>query len=132
MKALFKGITDLFKVTNAFNTSIGGRFHLYEAPEREKFPYCVYFIANNRAEYTFTTKFEYINLQFSIFSNTVSSSQITTAYNNLIALFDDAVLTVAGFKFVSMIRENDNLFLETDPKRVWHSAVLYNILIEHN
>ena len=130
MKELFKGITTVYNTTNAFKTQTKKRFYLYEAPERVVYPYCVYFMVADENDYTFTTQFDNVLIQFSLFSESEGVSEVSTMFDNLAALYDDATLTVAGYSFIRMVRESANLIKETDPKNIWHYAVTYNVMIE--
>lgn len=73
MKDLLKGIYQKFLVsggsTPAFNSYIGARMYLEEAPQGTSYPNCVYGLVNNSADWDFTHDFDEVLIDFVIFSD---------------------------------------------------------------
>jgi hypothetical protein len=91
---------------SALATSVGSRIYLDRAPDRTVYPYIVFMIVSDNQNNTFTDLMEDIILQFSIFSNSLSVTEIGTIYDNLKTLFDRCTLTITGNTFYSMERSN--------------------------
>lgn len=128
MKPLFTGIYNLFKATpaNNFYNAVGGRLYLHEAPQGATFPYAVYFLVSGMPEYWLSgPTFEEPVIQFSLFSDSESASEVTDLYTYLTALFDDCTLTVSGY--TPIIFERQNYQLLRDPiDGTWHYIVEYD------
>jgi hypothetical protein len=134
VNALLTGITSKM-AGSALATTVGGRIYLDEAPEGVAFPYVVFFPVNGRQVDTFKNKLDDILIQFSLFSTSKSATEITTMYNNLTALFDDAALSITGYTHIWMIRENFTTIVEqfttpTGEASCKHWSVDYSILVE--
>jgi hypothetical protein len=119
MNVLFTGITTLFTGTpaHAYYVSIGGRQYLNKAPQGATFPYCVYSYVSGVPEPTFTENEEETWLQFAVYSQNNSATEAGTILAALYTRYDYCTLTVAGYDFVSMVREQtlENNDLTVDP-----------------
>jgi len=94
LNALLTGL--MSKLTgSALATQVGSRMYLDEAPEGVAFPYVVFFIVVSTPLDNFKTKLDDVLIQFSLFSTSLGATEISTMFNNLIAIMDDAVLTIA-------------------------------------
>lgn len=118
---------------SALNTAIGGRLFKGRAPEATVYPYAVFYLVSDTPADTFTDKIDNVLVQFSLFSETPSSSEVEDLYTHLKTLYDDCSLTVAGRTVIWMVRENAMLMVEDDTTpagagQVWHYAVDYNII----
>jgi hypothetical protein len=76
-----------------------------------------------------------IVIQFSIYSEKSSSTEVHDAMTDLKAMFDDCRLTVSGGTVVSFFRLNDGLELEEIPTssgvhKVWHYHTDYRVYFE--
>jgi len=114
---------------NDFATSIGNRFYFSRAPQNTVFPYCVYYLVTENYDYTFTEDMEEIVVQFSIFSEESSTSEIGTIYGYLRDRFDWCTLAIGGYTFLKMEREFAHRTWLPD-EEVWSYVVQYRILIE--
>jgi len=114
---------------NTFDTAIGGRIYYQQAPQEATYPFCVFFLIDERYDYMFLEEFEEHVIQFNIYSNdTASSDEAGDIYGYLTTLFDWCTLTVSGFIHLKMEREFAVLDkLEDDD--VWQYAVQYRLLI---
>lgn len=116
-------------------TAIGSRLYADEAPQNTTFPYVVFFIVSANQQDTFSYKVDDVLIQFSIFSNSPGLTEITGIYNNLIALFDDAALTISGKTQIWMIRQNLTTMVDEIPTSdsnniVRHWAVDYSVMVQ--
>jgi len=134
MENLLKGIYLFFTAApggtnNAFYTAVGGRLYLGQALEEAAFPYCVYSLVSASPDYWFDNeRFENATIQFSIFSENRAPTEVSDAYQKLIALYDDAATTVTGYTVYEFEREGQWLLRDPGPAR-WQYVVQYNVLI---
>ena len=107
MNVIYTGITTLFTgaTGHAYYTAIGGRQYLKKAPPRTTFPYVVYSFVSGVPEPTFTEIEEEVWLQFAIQSQKNSAVEAGDILAALYTRYDYCTLTVAGYNFVSMVRE---------------------------
>jgi len=129
MKELFAAIFAKFNTVNDFKTAIGGRFYPYEAPQAPVFPYAVYSLVSDDPDFDFSDDHEEINVQFSIYSEESSVSQILDLFHKLKALFDNAKLSVTGWSLIRCQRSQSRLDRDIDMK-TWGYTVEYDILLE--
>ena len=107
MKALFKSIYDLYSTTNDFSTAVT-QFYLNNAPQGISEPYAVFQLITNIADYNFTSTFDEAEIQIDIIDTNVNSNILDYA-DKCMALFDDCTLTVAGYQFLRMERDWNQL-----------------------
>ena len=117
---------------SAFETAIGGRLYKGRAPEGATYPYAVYLLVSDVPDPTFTEQLEDVVIQFSLFSNASSSSEVEDIYTALKALYDDCTLTITGETLLYMTRQNATLTPEEHTTQagtveVWHYAVDYSL-----
>lgn len=130
MKTLFTGIYNLFTTGSpAIYTDVGGRFYLTEAPQDTTFPYIVYYLVSNDYDYQFEEDFEEFVIQFNIFDDKASPSNISDYYENLKTLFDWSSPTVSNYTVITFQREFSQLARDDD---VWQWTVQYRVLLEKN
>ena len=131
MKQLFTGIYNKFTTgAPAIYTNLGGRLRLHEAKQGETFPYCVYFLIGTSPDFYFGEQKLFSTIvQFSLFTEERSASNIGTYYDNLIALYDESILTVADYSFLRMERTWDYLIRDA-PEGVWQWSLQYRITME--
>lgn len=91
---------------SALSADVGGRVYLDEAPAGCEFPYVVFFIVSGVPDNVFTKYGESVLIQISLFSASAGATEITTMFNHLTALYDDAQLTVTGYNMIVMERQN--------------------------
>jgi hypothetical protein len=131
LKALFTGIYGLFTgtPTPAINTNVSARLYLSEAPQGTSFPYIVYYLVANDYDHQFGEDYEDCLIQFNIFDDKASASNISTYFENLKALYDWASPDVTNYTVVRMQREFAQLNKDDD---VWQYTVQYRVLLEKN
>lgn len=124
MKTLFRAIYSRW-------TSKGkiGLTELYdtEAPAGAVFPYGVFSMPSDVADWTFSENFENCLIQFNIFSKTSDSAEIDNCFELLKSAFDFYDLTVSGYGTVSLGRGVTIRFKE---EGVWQYNVLYKIILQ--
>ena len=93
---------------SAFASDMGGRVFLDQVPAEEanNYPRCVFFIVAANPDRTFSEHYTDTIIQFSIFSASPGAAEITTAYNDLVALLDECSLTITGSTLVWMREAN--------------------------
>lgn len=130
MKALFTGIFSLFTTgTPAIFTDVSGKLYLEEAPQNTAFPYIVYHLISNDYDFQFEEDYEEFILQFNIFDDDRSSSDIGGYFEHLKSLYDWSTPTVTGYRVESFTREFAQLARDDD---VWQYSVQYRIRLEKN
>jgi len=136
MKSLSTAIYTKFS-GSSLSTDVSGRLYKGRAPENTEYPYAVYLIVSDVPEKTFTEDYERVRVQFSLFSDSSSSSGIEDMFAHLKALYDECSLSITGAKLVWMRRENATLMAEDHvtpdgTQQVWHYAVDYFIYMSMN
>jgi len=122
---------------SAFSSDVGGRVYLDQAPQGAEFPYCVFFVVTANPDRTFTEHYTDALIQFSLFSASSGAAEITTAYNDLVALLDECALTISGSKLVWMKESNlttmvEDITVADATQTVKHWAVEFSILTSLN
>lgn len=120
---------------STLSSDVGGRIYLDQYPPDEMpatYPYVIYFIVSGVPERTFTEHYTDVLIQFSIFSASSGAAEITTIYNDLIALFDEQTLTISSIEAVWMREENlttmiDEITVADASQSVKHWAVDFEI-----
>lgn len=123
--ALYNRLTS----TSTFNTNIGGRVYFQRAEDSPTYPYCVYSIFADNYSYDSANEWEEIYIQFSLFDENSSSSNISTLESNLIDLLD-TTLTFTNFTQINLYRINKRYSLSENDS--WNTIIEYRIEIEHN
>jgi hypothetical protein len=102
---------------NAFYTAINGKLYEDRVPDGTDFPYAVYHIISSVKERTFTEELRDTLIQLSIFSTSMSSTEIKDLYYKAGDLFDEKALTITGSDLIWLREENLSTILtdETTP-----------------
>jgi len=138
VKNLMPAIYNLFNTANALNTSVNGRMYFKSAPAEKIFPFIVYDIITDVPQWTFTSNYEDVTVQFDIFCiKGISDLQIETILDNLENLYDDSTLTVASNTFLYMWRQNlittiEDMTTTSGNKIIEHWSVDYAIKMRSN
>ena len=132
MKELYKGIYKIFDAapTTALHTALGGRLYPHEAPESATYPFGIYALVTDMPAYVFGGNYDtsIFTVQFSLYSQKSSATEVLNAYENLKTLYDGCTLTVTGYSFLSCIREN-SIFYRHPEDNVWVHHTDYEIMI---
>lgn len=134
MKTLSEALWNRFNVTeNAVHTTLytatNGQFYKERAKQNALLPYVVYHIISDVPEWNFCSDFEKVRVQFDLYSENNSSTEVEDLYAKLKSLFDWQTLTIVGWDHVYMKRELARL--SRDPvDDVWTYNVDYEIYME--
>ena len=132
MKTLFEAIYTHFSAGGDFNTDIGGRLYLYEAPQDATFPYCVYTMISAASEfYMGIEEWRDIDIQFNIYTKDHSTSNVLTFADQLAEMFDDAAVSVTGYGTVKFSR-NFMALLRDPEDGSWQHSTQYQVWLEKN
>ena len=132
MQVLFNGIYSKFTGSTGAGTLytlLGGRLHPNEAPQESAYPYGVYYLISDVPEYTFSETIETALIQFNLFDDDSSATDINTAFTALTTLYDWATITITGYTSVYMQRELNYLLRESD---VWNYMIQYRLVFQKN
>jgi hypothetical protein len=129
MNPLLTGIFTLFNAGNTFKTAVGSRLYTRWAPQNTPFPYAVLDIVTGIGDWNFTQEFDDIDIQFNLYSQSTSETEIGTLYSTLRALYDDCALTVTGYTHLFM--QYDQYWSLSNPdENIRQYTVQYNILLQ--
>jgi len=133
MTPLITGIYSKFIAAPANNlyTALGGRLYHAEAPQSVTYPYATVFVVSSEHDWTFTDTFEEVLVQFSIFTQERSAANAGTYWKYLIALYDDASISVTGYSQIDMIRGQSRL-IRDEESNTWHYMTEYNSTLEQS
>jgi len=135
MKDLFTGIYSLFIETssgnhNALYTALGGRLFNGRALQGTTFPYGVFFLAAGEADWDFSNKYENSIVQFSLFTNESSSSNLETYFGYLCDLYDGCSLTFTNDTLVFMNKKSYRLTAPSDDNNIWQCDVDFDVMVK--
>lgn len=135
MKNLSIALINKFSATvsgdhDMFYVSVSGKLYKGRAPQEAVRPYAVYNIISNVPDYNFYSLLETTRIQFDLYSEKESSSEIEDMFTYLKGLFDWCLLSISGSTHVYMKRVLANLFRDPDDDG-WHYVVDYEIMTEH-
>lgn len=140
MKNFYTALMTYFNIETAgihndFYNDIGGRLYQGEAPEKAEYPYCVYLHIVDTQIDTFKNKMDDIIIQFSIFSDKSSSTEVHDAMTHLKSLFDDCVLTISNGTLVYFFHiadglEREEIITPSGEQAIWHFHCDYSAIFE--
>jgi hypothetical protein len=129
VNALLTGIYTKFNAANTFKTAVGGRMFSRYAPQDTPYPFAVLDIVTGIGDWNFTQAFDDVDIQFNLFSQSTSETEIGDLYAKLRVLYDDCALTVVGYTHLLM--HYDQYWSFSDPKEnIRQYTVQYNILLK--
>lgn len=120
---------------SSLSSAVGGRVFKGIAPDGTAFPYVTYSLVSDVPEYTFSETMEDVTIQFDLFSNASSSSEVEDLFGYLKALYDFCTMTITGGSLLYMRRNVAILYTEdmttpTGTESIWHYSVDYNIMMK--
>lgn len=130
MQALFSGLYSEFTGSTgagSLYTLLGGRLHPIEAPQGSAYPYGVYHLISDVPEYTFNETIENAIIQFNLFDDNNSATNINTEFTALTTLYDWSTISISGYTSVYMRRELSYLIREYD---VWNYMIQYRLVFQ--
>ena len=129
MNVLLTGIYTLFNASNTFKTAVDSKMYTRYAPQGTTYPYAIFDIVTGIGDWNFTQEFDDIDVQFNLFSQSSSETEIGTLYSTLRALYDDCTLTVAGYTALFMQYDQYWSSMNVD-EEIRQYTVQYNILLQ--
>jgi hypothetical protein len=133
LQAIYTKVTELTGGNhNSFYNAISGRFYFVQAPQETAFPYSVYHLLTDTYDFTFTEEFEEIIIQFDMYDQDPSSSDILDATEYLKTLFDWCRPTVTGYSVSHGMERIFSTIDWFDEDGVWQSVVQYRISLKKN
>lgn len=131
MNALRTGIyTELTGTANDFAAAVGNRIYYGMAPQSTICPYAVFHILSGNHDFTFREKFDRVTIQFNLFDDSSSPTELETIYGYLITLFDNASLSVSGYTSIWCNRTVTVPARWIDVEQVWQISVRYDIFLQ--
>jgi len=133
MQVLFNSIYNKFKGSTGADSPfvlLGGRLYFTEAPQESVYPYGVYSLISDVPSWIFGTSestMENYLIQFNVFDDNSSSTDVNTASKALTDLYDWCDdLNTSGYSNIYMKREMSNLTREAE-SGVWNFFVQYRV-----
>jgi len=126
MQVLFESIWNKYNGSSGLKATIEGMYFT-EAPQGQTYPYGVYHLITNVPSWTFDADMENYIIQFNLFNDDSSSTDINTAFKALTDLYDWCDLDTSGYSNIYMKREISNLTKESD---IWNYFVQYRIEVQ--
>ena len=124
MDAILTAIYALYSGNAALKAALPGGLHYEVAPQSTTTTYATYFLVDAMPEYWFGgRKYELTRIQFDIYGYT--NALRMTAYNALIALYDDSRPTATGYTAIIMERENQQMLRDGDNDKLFRAMVDY-------
>ena len=134
MQVLFQSIYSKFTGSTgagSLHALLGGRLHLGKAPQGSTYPYGVYHEISDVPEYVFgTTNLEHTLIQFNLYDDDNSATDINAVYTALTGLYDHAAMTVStGYSSVIIEREFSYL---SRGETLWDYNIRYRFILQKN
>lgn len=113
-----------------FNTNIGGRLFLSEAPPNSAYPYCVYDIISSVPDeyFVLSPALEDFGISFQIWTEETSAVDVNDLFEDLKTVYDNCELTVTGYTFVHMWRTFSNLNRQPHTN-LWQYTSDYDVMV---
>lgn len=132
MKVFTSALVTKFTGTphNTLYTALSGRLYNVKTPPQEVFPYCIFSFVSENFEQLLASgeEIETSAIDFTLYSNNESSTEVYDLYDKLIALFDECSLTVTGYTHIRMNREMSTLTFDNELK-VWQYIIRYRLIL---
>lgn len=99
-----------------------------EAPPEQAMPYGVFWRVDGMPDRTFTSTSDETTIQFDVYVNEWDATTVFAIEPLLVAVYDEAALTVAGHTFIVMLHE-----LTEGPVRedeCWHLIVQFGVRVK--
>ena len=135
MQVLFESLYNKFTGSTGAGSlyvELGGRLHFTEAPQGQTYPYGVYILISDVPSWVFgtgsDTTMENCLIQFNLYDDDSSSTDINTAFSALTALYDWCTdLNTSGYSNIYMKREMSFLTRESD---IFNYMIQYRLEIQ--
>ncbi len=125
MDKILTGIYSRYNGNAALKAAIPGGLHIELAPIGTSLSYATYFVVSGRPDYYLGgRRYEIVTIQFDIYSDT--NAKRLTAYNALIALYDDSRPTATGYTSILMERALEQLVRDGEQNELFRAIVTYD------
>lgn len=129
---LERAINAAFKNDPTLVASAPGGLHNVQAQSNTAYPYIVFELPTELKSNTFSHVKETVLIQFKIYTKTNSSLTLNQLRENLIAVFDDNLLSLPSYDTISMRRTVSIKTKDEVDEKVWVYMVSYKIELEKN
>lgn len=124
MQNILTGVYAAYNANAALKAALPGGLHLEQAPQGTAMTYATYQLITGRPEYMLANELsELPQFQFDIYAATNALRQ--TAYDALLAVFDDARPAATGYTPVIMERSNYQFLRDGDQDEIFRAIVEY-------
>lgn len=124
MQAILTAVWGMYNADATLKAALSGGLYLELAPQGNTLPYATYHLVSSRPEYWFGgRKFEMPRLDFNIYADT--NAKRLTAYNALLAVYDDATPTVTGYSSIIIERVFDQFMRDGEQNEIFRAIVTY-------
>ena len=126
MDKILTGIYNLYNGNAALKAALPGKMWLEVAPQQTAMTYATYNVVDGRPEYMLKgTSYEIVYIQFDIYAAT--NALRLTAYNALIAVYDDARPAATGYTSILMERSLEQLVRDGEQDEIRRAVVDYEV-----
>ena len=122
------GIYGRFDASTDLKTALTGGLHVETAPQGTSKPFGTFTILPSSPRYMFGETYEYVNVQFDIYTTTRASR--ATLYGYLTALYDDCHPTVTGYSAIIMERTMQHMTRSGDNDEFFRAIVEYQLRLK--
>lgn len=133
---LATGIYNYSQVASNFKTSINGRVYNVRAPQAPTYPFVIFFFPSDTTTHflneqtTASNAILNVGLQFNIYSQNQSASEIGTIAGYLTDRFDFANLTVTGYDCFDLYRTSKIPPMWVEDIQGYISSVIYQVQLQ--
>lgn len=127
MQQLLTSIYTAYNTDTEMKATVPGGMYFELAPQSVDMTYAIYQVITGRPEYMLAgERFEVVRVQFDIYATT--NVLRLSAYDKLLAVYDDARLSATGYTPVIMERINQQLLREGSQNEIYRAIVEYSAM----
>lgn len=132
MRELEEAIYNRYNQGGSFKNATNGILRFGWAEPKEVPPYAVYHLIDNTPDWQFGPQdYENARVQFNLYSDSNSSTEVEALYTYLKEMFDWCTLVVTGYTSIYMKRVSASLTRDTT-YNVWDYRVDYEVMLSKN
>lgn len=125
MQSILTSIYAAYSANAALKAALPGGLFLEMAPQGTALPFGVYALVDGLPEYWLGgRRYELVRIQFDLYADTNAKRQ--TAYDKLIAVYDDATPTVTGYSSIIVERGFQQMLRDGDQDQIFRAIVAYD------
>ena len=125
MQNILTGIFGAYSGNAALKAALPGGLHLEMAPQGTAMTYATFNVVSARPEYMLAgERDEVVWLQFDIWASTNALRQ--TAYDALLAVYDDARIAATGYTPVILERINQQMVRDGEQSEIFRAIIEYS------